>query len=130
MVAEEEFIGQIFDDGLNAVLGYTAQISEHAQRLASSHLLDGGVKLGTITQATLNVLNAAPDAVTVQIGVTVRDVNVTGQHLEGGRLAGSVDAQQTETLAASHAQAQVIHGAESMVVVLDQIPSWANTNAR
>lgn len=59
--------------------------------------------------------------VTSHGGVSRAGVSVTSQHLEGGRLAGSIDSQQTEALAGQSGDGQSVwmrtQKKESIVVV-------------
>lgn len=56
-------------------------------------------KLGTVSGVLLYILHLLHDAVPANDGVTTGGRGVTGEHLEGGRLAGAVDAEETEALA-------------------------------
>lgn len=117
VISEEELIGEVFDDSIDAVLGQSPQVGKHPQCLPARHLFDRGVKLRAITQSPLHGFDIPSDAESVEVGVTVRNFNVARQHFESRRFAGAVDAQQTEAFATTHPQAEAVHRTEASIVI-------------
>ena len=66
---------------------------------------------------TTNLLNVGLHVVAVDVHPSTGEQLVAGQHLECGRLAGAVDAEEAEALALGDADAEVVDCADRVVVL-------------
>jgi hypothetical protein len=83
------------------------------QRLPASEQAELCVRLWTVAKAREELAPLSLQAHAAENGVASRGRRRASQHLEGGRLAGAVDAQQAEALALPHPEAHPLHGRES-----------------
>ena len=126
VISKEEFVSEVLDDSSNAVLWHSSQVGKHLQSLSTRHLFNGRIKLGTIAKTALNGFHILTDTESIEESIAKRGVDIASQHLESGRLSGSIDSQQTKAFASTYAQTQVIHSLQSLVVIFHQIPTTKN----
>mmetsp|Transcript_29514 Transcript_29514/g.81021 ORF Transcript_29514/g.81021 Transcript_29514/m.81021 type:complete len:347 (+) Transcript_29514:900-1940(+) len=81
----------------------------HAQRLAARHQPLEGVVLRAVADEAADGVLFGEDGHAVEEGVARGGRRRTGEHREGCRLAGAVDAEEAEALARLDAQAEVAH---------------------
>jgi len=87
-------------------VGHTPQLAEEMERLITSELFDETVELWTVTTHLVYLLAVVVDVHSAYVNITSSVLYVARQHLERGRLSGTIRPQQTKTLVGLKSQIQ------------------------
>lgn len=83
---------------------------EHVQRFLSAHFFNNSVELWTIANIGAGFSPIVANTPSLDKGIPLGDFILPGEHLEGGRLPGSIDTQQAETVADIHVEIDALDG--------------------
>jgi len=91
------------------LVGHAPELAEEMECLVAGELFDETVELRTVATHLMNLLAVVIHVHAAHVNVAGGVLYVTRQHLERGRLAGTVRPQQTETLVGLQRQIQPPH---------------------
>lgn len=91
------------------LVGHSPELAEEMERLIAGELFDETVELRTVAAHLVNLLAVVVHVHAAHVNVAGGVLYVARQHLERGRLAGTVRPQQTETLVGLQRQVQSPH---------------------
>ncbi len=90
--------------------GEAADVGDEIQEFTDRHFTVAGRALGKIAHAGFGGHRRALDVVAAHRDLAGRGRDESGDHAHGGRLPGTVGAQESQHLARCHGERQVVHG--------------------
>src|SRR6218665_3009265 len=107
---ERQTVLQSINDLFHDVRRNSVCACVHPERLMDSHLVDDGVRLRAVTNLLVYLVKVFLHVYPCDVGSSEGWSDFAGQHLEGCRLSGSVDSEETEAFLLRDSDTQLING--------------------